>query len=76
MLVSGKTQEQLAKQYFWNYFLTRSKLKAICHTVFLDAQREIGILFDALYCVKWDDVLWLINKVYNKIILLLIISTA
>jgi len=39
MLISGKTQEQLAKQYFWNYFITRSKFKAIYRTIFLDAQR-------------------------------------
>jgi len=34
MAVSSKTQEQLAQEWNWHYFLTRSRLKAYWHAVF------------------------------------------
>lgn len=76
MWISGKTQERLAKEYFLNLFLTRSKIKAIYRSVFLNAQREVGILIDALYCVNLNALLFLKIKLYNKIILLIIFSAS
>lgn len=35
MLISGKTEERLYIDYFWNHFLTRSNFKAILRILFL-----------------------------------------
>ena len=34
IFISGKSQDKLAHEYYFNYFLTRSKIKALYMTVF------------------------------------------